>query len=76
VMPSVNVITFSEREEESADFNNIYSPTSSPPLIDTDKCSLTLPPVSPESVLSVFHVFEVRACSAPSISTALEVETR
>ena len=44
VIPSVNVITFSEREEESADFKNMYSPISPPPLIDTDKCGLTLLP--------------------------------
>ena len=31
VMPSVSVITFSEREEESTDFKNMYSLRSPPP---------------------------------------------
>jgi len=53
VIPSVNVITFSEREEElpAAEFTKIYSPRSLSPLIDMDKCGLTPPPVSPERVL-------------------------
>ena len=36
-MPSVNVITFYKKEEESADFQ-IWLAEVSPPLIDTDKC--------------------------------------
>jgi len=35
VIPSVNVITFSEREEESAEFKNLYSPGSPPLIIET-----------------------------------------
>jgi len=52
VMPSVNVITFSEREEESADFKNMDSPRSPPSLIDMHTCCLPLHPVSPERVWS------------------------
>jgi len=43
----------SEREEESAEFKNIYSLKSPPSLNDTDKCCLLPPPVSPERVWSV-----------------------
>ena len=43
----------SEREEESAEFKNLYSLRSLPPLIDKEKCCLPPHPVSPEHVWSV-----------------------
>ena len=59
----------SEREEESAEFKNMYSPRSPPPLIDTDKyCLPPPPPCHPSASLSVYHAFEVRACAAPPMS--------
>ena len=41
-------------------------------------CGLSepLPQWHPSACLSVFHVFEVRACAAPLISTAVEISTR
>jgi len=41
-MPSVSVITFSEREEGSAEFKNMYSLRSLPPLTRTSVVSLQL----------------------------------
>jgi len=65
----------SEREEELAEFQNMYSPRSPPPLIDTDKCCLMPPSVSPEREL-VYLPICLRSGTAPSISTAVDVETR
>jgi len=63
VIPSVIVLTFSEKEEQSAEIQNMYLHRSSGPplLIDTDRWCLILPPVSPERVLSVFHVLKYAA---------------
>jgi len=49
----VILVRGSEREEESAEFKNLYSLRSPPPLFDTDKCCLPPHPVSPECVWSV-----------------------
>ena len=35
----------------------------------------TTTPCHPSTYWSVFHAFEVRACTAPSISTTVEVKT-
>ena len=36
----------SEKEEESAESKKVYSPGSPSPLLDTDECCLTPPPMS------------------------------
>jgi len=65
-----------EREEESAEFKDMYSLRSPPTLIDTDRKCPNTPPCRTSACLSVCHAFEVRACAAPTISTAVEVATR
>lgn len=42
-----------EREEGLEESQKMYPPRSPPNLIDTDKCSLLPPPMSPERVWSI-----------------------
>jgi len=58
----------SEREEESADFKNMYSPRSPSPSLTRTGGVWSPPPCHPGACLSVFHVLEVHACTALTIS--------
>jgi len=66
----------SEWEEESADLESMYSPKFPPFSLTWTGNVWPHPPCHPSACWSVFHAFEVRACTAPTISTIVRVETR
>jgi len=66
VIPSVNVITFSEREEESAEFNNMYSLRSPSPSLHRRMMSDPSHRVTERVLVCLLKCFKLRSVSTTS----------